>query len=227
VMTNTRFENQEVPARKLEPPGPLRQLWKPGLVSGLLTLVVGGLILALPGTSILVAATLLGVFLLVAALAQLFVALALPGSTSGRVLLFISGAMSLVLATLSFRHFGDAYAVLLLAVWIGVGFVFQGVAETVTAISYDELPARGWHIFSGIVSWIAGFVVLAWPFDSIVVLAMVTGVSLVTLGIVQIVRSLQVRRQIRRAPQLLAAVADTSAPATVLDARHENTAAAV
>ena len=201
-MTNTRLEDHDSPTRKLGPTALIRQLWKPGLMSGVLTLVVGGLILALPGSSILVAATLFGVFLLVAGLAQLFLAFALPQTTASRVLLFLSGAMSLVLAVLSFRHFGDAYAVLLLAIWVGVGFVFQGVAETVTAISVQELPARGWHIFSGIVSWIAGLVVLAWPFDSIVLLTIVTGISLVTLGIVQIVRSLQIRREMRRAPQL-------------------------
>ena len=41
----------------------------------------------------------------------------LPGSAATRVLLFISGALSLVLADKSFRHFGDAYAVLLLSLW--------------------------------------------------------------------------------------------------------------
>ncbi len=40
------------------------QIWKRGLASGLLTLIVGGLVLALPQASILIAATLFGVFLL-------------------------------------------------------------------------------------------------------------------------------------------------------------------
>jgi uncharacterized membrane protein HdeD (DUF308 family) len=55
-------------------------------------------------------------------------------------------------------------------------------------------------------------VVLAWPFDSIVLLAMVTGVSLVALGIVQIVRSLQIRREMRRAPQLPHVAPDAVTP---------------
>ena len=130
------------------PRGVLWRIWKPGLASGLLTIIVGGLVLALPQASILVAATLFRVFLLGTGLAQLFFAFTLPKSASGRALLFINGALSLVLATLSFRHFGDAYAVLLLSIWIGVGFIFQGVAETVTAINYQELPGRGWYIFA-------------------------------------------------------------------------------
>ncbi|MGO9154642.1 HdeD family acid-resistance protein [Mycobacterium sp.] len=177
----------------------LQQIWKPGLASGLLALLVGGLVLALPQASILVAATLFGVFLLGAGLAQLYFAFTLPKAASGRALLFVNGALSLVLATLSFRHFGDTYAVLLLSIWIGVGFVFQGVAETLTAISLRELPGRGWYIFGGILTWIAGLVMLTLPLHSIVVLTLVAGSWLVVLGIVQIVRALKVRGEIRRA----------------------------
>lgn len=91
----------------------------------MLTLIVGALVLGWPETSILVTATLFGVFLLVAGLAQVFFALTLPGSASGRVLLFIGGALSLVLAILSFRHFGDAYAVRLLAIGSESGSSFK------------------------------------------------------------------------------------------------------
>jgi len=43
---------------------------------------------------------------------------------------------------------------------------------------------------------IAGVVVLAWPFSSVVVLAVVVGAWLVALGIVQIVAALSVRRDV-------------------------------
>ena len=111
------------------------------------------------------------------------------------MLLFISGALSLVLGVLAFRHLGEGYAILLLAIWIGVSFIFQGVAETTLAITYKELPGRGWHIFLGVLSVVAGVVVMAWPFDSIVVLAIVTGVWLVVIGIFAIVWALQARRE--------------------------------
>jgi uncharacterized membrane protein HdeD (DUF308 family) len=48
-------------------------------------------------------------------LIELFLAFTLPRSAAMRVMLFISGAPSLVLAVLAFRHFGDTYAVLLLS----------------------------------------------------------------------------------------------------------------
>jgi len=81
-----------------------------------------------------------------------------------------------------------------LSLWIGIGFIFQGVAAIAAAIGESELPGRGWSIVLGVISVIAGLVVLVWPFDSIVVLVVVAGVWLVILGVVQIIHSFQIRR---------------------------------
>jgi uncharacterized membrane protein HdeD (DUF308 family) len=124
-------------------------------------------------------------------------AFTLPSSAAMRILLFISGALSVVLAILSFRHFGDGYATLLLSLWIGIGFIFQGVSAIAAAIGDSNLPGRGWSVVLGVISVIAGLVVLAWPFDSIVVLVLVAGVWLVVLGVVQIIQSFQIRKDAR------------------------------
>jgi uncharacterized membrane protein HdeD (DUF308 family) len=176
-----------------------QQLWKAKLVSGVLTIVLGAMMLAWPGPTILVASTMFGVYLLVSGFAELFLAFTLPGSAAIRVLLFLTGALSLVLAILSFRHFGDAYAVLLPALWIGTGFIFLGVAETAVAMSERDLPGRGGYVVLGLMAMIAGAIVLVWPFDSIVVLTLVSGVSLVILGVIQIVQAFQVRKDTKAA----------------------------
>ncbi len=160
----------------------------------MLNLIFGIAVLAWPGMSILVASALFGAVLVISGIAEVAAAFALDVSPASRVLLFISGALSIVLGVLAFRHFGQGYAVLLLAIWIGVGFVFQGVAEAVVAISDRLLPARGWHIFLGILTVIAGVVVLGWPFDSVVVLAIVAGAWLVVIGITQIIWAFQARK---------------------------------
>ena len=120
-----------------------QRLWKWILVAGLLTIVLGVIVLAWPGPTILVASTLFGVYLLLSGLAELFMAFTLPRSAATRVMLFISGALSLVLAIMSFRHFGDGYAVLLLSLWIGIGFIFQGIAGVAAGIGDPDLPGRG------------------------------------------------------------------------------------
>jgi len=120
-----------------------QRLWKGKLVAGLLTIVLGVLVLAWPGPSILVASTLFGVYLLLSGMVELYLGFTLPRSAATRVMLFISGALSLVLAIMSFRHFGDGYAVLLLSLWIGIGFIFQGVTAVAVGIGERDLPGRG------------------------------------------------------------------------------------
>lgn len=66
------------------------------------------------------------------------------------MLLGISGLASVVLGVLCFLSLADS--VLLLAIWIGIGFIFRGVATTASAISDKTLPGRGWEIFFGVVS---------------------------------------------------------------------------
>ena len=175
-------------------PSLLPHLWKSALVSGILSLIVGGIVLAWPGISILAAAVAFGVYLLITGIAQVVFAFSLHVSAGSRILLFISGAASLILAVLAFRHFGQGYAVLLLAIWIGVGFIFRGVATTVSAISDPQLPGRGWSIFVGVISLLAGIVVIASPFDSIVTLALVVGVWFVVIGVFEIVSSFGIRK---------------------------------
>ncbi|ORA00413.1 HdeD family acid-resistance protein [Mycolicibacter arupensis] len=175
----------------------LPNLWKSTLVSGVLALALGVLVLVWPGRTILAAAVLFGVYLVVTGIAQLIFAFSLPVmSAGGRVLLFLSGTASVILAVLCFRHFNsdeEALAVLLLAIWIAVGFIFRGVATTVAAISDPDLPGRGWQIFMGAVSLLAGLVTLASPFASLWVLALVVGSWLIVIGLVEIVTALKIR----------------------------------
>jgi uncharacterized membrane protein HdeD (DUF308 family) len=180
-------------------PSLLPHLWKSTLVSGILSLVLGVLVLAWPGRTILLAAILFGIYLLITGIAQVIFAFSLHVSAGSRILLFISGAASLILAVLAFRHFGKdpLIAILLLAIWIGVGFIFRGVATTISAISDPTLPGRAWSIFVGVISLLAGIVVLASPFESIAVLAIVVGVWFIVIGVFEIVSSFGIRKASR------------------------------
>ncbi len=182
----------------VQTPRLLGNLWKSVLAWGGLTLIAGAVVLAWPGPTVDAVAILFGVYLLAAGIAQIVVAFSLHRSASVRVLWFISGALSLVLGVLAFRHFDQGYPILFLAIWIGIGFIFQGFAEVAVAMSYSELPYRGWHVFLGVISVIAGMVVLASPFASILVVAIVTGAWLVVIGIAQIVWALRARSEINR-----------------------------
>jgi uncharacterized membrane protein HdeD (DUF308 family) len=178
----------ESPAR----PALLAHLWKSTLVSGVLAIVLGAMVLAWPGVTILVAAIVFGAYLLITGVSQVVFAFSLHVSAGGRVLLFLSGAAALILAVLCFRSL--AQSILLLAIWIGIGFIFRGVATAVSAISDPTLPGRVWQIVIGVISLIAGVVMLASPIASLASLALVVGIWLVVIGVFEVVSAFGIRR---------------------------------
>ncbi len=167
-------------------------LWKSVLLTGVLSVILGIMILAWPGPTIIVAAIFLGAYLLVTGASQVFHAFTLHISGGGRALLFISGAASLVLAVLCFKSIGNA--VWLLAIWVGIGFIFRGVAEAASAISDPFTPSRGWQIFLGVITLIAGVVVLAYPVSSLATLTLVIGIWLIVIGVFEIAASFGIRK---------------------------------
>ena len=188
-MTDISLSDQHDAARIL-----VSRLWTATLLSGVVTAILGVLILVWPGKSLIIVSALFGAYLLISGIAQVVFAFTLHASASGRILLFISGAASVILAVLAFRHFGQGFALLLLAIWIAVGFIFRGVATAATAISDPRYPGRGLAIFFGVVTALAGIIILAWPFDSIAILTLVVGIWLVVIGVFEIVAAFAIRK---------------------------------
>jgi uncharacterized membrane protein HdeD (DUF308 family) len=181
----------------------LHRIWSSAVLSGLLAAILGAVILVWPGPSIVVTSGVFGAYLVASGVAMVVFGFSFPvTSGASRFLSVISGVASIVLGVLAFKHFSEGYAVLLLAIWIGVGFIIRGVTVLGTVIADKQIPGRGWAIFFGIVSVLAGFVVLAYPFDSIVTLALVAGVWLVVLGVVEIISGLGMRSDAKKAQNL-------------------------
>ena len=175
-----------------------RRLWMAAILFGLLAVILGVVILAWPGPSIVVAAGVFGAYLVVSGVAMVVLAFSLPVSAGSRFLNFISGVLSVILGILAFRHFGQGYAILLLAIWIGIAFIFRGVTAVASAAGDRGFPGRGWVIFFGVISIIAGVVVLAYPFDSIVTLALVVGIWLIILGVMEVISGFGMRSEMKK-----------------------------
>jgi len=167
-------------------------LWKSVLLTGILSLILGGMVLKWPGETIVIAGIFFAAYLLVTGVSQIFHAFTLHISGGGRALMFISGAASLVLAVLCFKSLTNT--VLLLAIWIGIGFIFRGVAEAASAISDPHTPGRGWQIILGIITLIGGVIVMAYPISSLGTLTLVVGIWLIILGALEIIASFGIRK---------------------------------
>lgn len=184
----------------------MHRIWISAILFGALAAVLGVAMLVWPGPSIVVAAALFGGYLVASGVAMVILAFALPAASgASRFLYFISGALSVILGILAFRHFGEGYAILLLAIWIAVGFIFRGVSAVALAISYPRFPGRGWSIFFGIISVLAGVVVLAYPFDSIVTLALVVGIWLIILGVAEVISAFAMRSDMKKVQSITGA----------------------
>jgi uncharacterized membrane protein HdeD (DUF308 family) len=65
------------------------------------------------------------------------------------------------------------------------------------------MPARGWQIFLGVLTFIAGIVLIDSPFESVAVLTLVGGWWLVAVGVVEIITALRIRGRASRVPREL------------------------
>ena len=165
-------------------------LWKPTLVSGALALMAGAAVLLWPDISTETAATVLGVYLVASAATQVVIGFSMGERTRGEALLFVSGATSLVLGTLAFRDL--SHAVQLLAIAVGVAFLFRGMATMVYGITESDAIDGGWTIFFGTITAVAGVMLMALPFASITTLATVVGICLVVLGGLEIISAYKI-----------------------------------
>ncbi|MFF4350598.1 HdeD family acid-resistance protein [Streptomyces sp. NPDC001530] len=185
--------------------GPLhllsRTAWQAVLVAGIATLTLGVLVLVWPGASLLAAGVLFGLYLIFSGVLQLVSAFGTHAATSLRVMAFISGALSILLGLFCFR--GAMQSILLLALWIGIGWLFRGITQTLAAASDPSVPARGWQVFLGIVSSLAGIVLIVSPFESVAVLTLVGGCWLLAVGVAEIITAFRIRSGARRVPHAL------------------------
>lgn len=161
-------------------------------VVGVAAIVLGVLVLVWPGPSLLVVGILFGIYLLVTGIMEIVEAFAphIPGSM--RALNLIAGALSVVLGLICFR--GAAESLLLLAFWIGFGWLLRGMS----LISAGITARRGWLVFVGAITIIAGIVLVVSPATSILTLTLLAGIWLIVIGLMEVVHGVMWYLQERR-----------------------------
>lgn len=195
-MTSSKEEVFEGPVHALA-----RSAWQWILVTGVLSVALGIIILAWPGKTLLVAGVLFGIYLIVSGVFQLLAAFGGHISTGMRILAFISAILSFILGFFCFRD--ELEAIWLLAIWIGISWIFRGVTTLVTGIAAEGMPGRGWTIFFGILLAIAGGWMIAVPFASISALTLVVGIWLIVIGLMEIFSAFQVKGSAQEVPKEL------------------------
>jgi uncharacterized membrane protein HdeD (DUF308 family) len=177
-------------------PGPgVIGAWQTMLVVGIVTLILGLIVSFHPSGSLNVIAVLIGVLVIVSGLFHL--ARMFGSAESHRVWLGISGLLLIVLGVVLLRHLNLTVA--LIGLLVGISWIIQGLSALAGGVAAGPGEGRGWWIFFGIISLIAGIVVAALPVTSVTALAVLVGIWFIIQGLVEIVGGFMLRRTVSKA----------------------------
>ena len=177
------------------PPGLLAGTWQATLFLGVLTLILGIIVSFHPTGSLNVLAVLLGVLMIFSGIFHL-IRVFDPGE-SHRVWLGIAGLLFIVIGVVLIRHLHLTRAIVGLI--IGITWIVQGLAALIGGISGGAREGRAWWIIFGVVSLIAGIVVVSAPASSLNTLAVLLGIWFIIVGIFEIIGGFMLRA--RSAPR--------------------------
>jgi uncharacterized membrane protein HdeD (DUF308 family) len=167
--------------------------WGWVLAYGILTLLAGVIVLAWPSETLLVVAVLFGIQLIISGIFRFVAALASSDLTGGtRVMLALLGVLSIIIGLWAVRH--AVITLVALAVFLGIFWVVNGLIDIFAAVSHREMPDRGWSILMGVLSIIAGLIVLAFPGLTLLGLAVILGIWLLVFGIMEIMGAFRLRK---------------------------------
>lgn len=166
-------------------------------VGGLLALVIGVLILLNPVASGAVMMKFVAVFFAIYMVAAglVFIGSMIFSKTMGgwhRVGNAVLGLLYLIAGIIVFGNLGTTAAVLtaVLSVFIGILWIVEGI---LAFASVKGSSSKAWGIIYGIISILAGLVLIITPLVAAVTLWILIGASMVVMGIVQIVRAFSVK----------------------------------
>lgn len=166
--------------------------WGWVLAFGLITVAAGIAVLVWPRETLLVVAVVFGIQLIVTGLFRFVGAFATSDLTGGsRVLFALLGVLSVIVGLWAVRHV--LLTLLALVLFLGIFWVVNGMVEVFTAVSHRLMPNRGWTVGMGILSIIAGIIVLAFPGLTLIGLAVILGIWLLVFGVMEVVAAFRVR----------------------------------
>ena len=176
-------------------------------VSGVIALLSGLILLIWPGKSAVIVTGIVAAYLIVGG--RVYIGLGIFSAGKGgwaRIGHILLGVLYIVAGVIAFSNLAAATTALALvvAIFIGVSWIFDGI------VSLSLLGTDGtkvWTLLYALLSIAAGVVVLFSPLFAAVVLWWVLGISLVAIGLVQIIRAITIGKD---AKDVSAALRDES-----------------
>lgn len=158
-------------------------------LGGILAVIVGILILAWPGKTAVVVTAIIAIYAIATGL--VYAGLGIFSSAKGgwsRIGHIVLGLLFIAGGVVAFFNLGLTAVALaaFIGVLVGILWIIEGVVSLSTL---GQARSRGWTLFFALLSIIAGIVLLFSPLLGAVVLWWLLGISLVVLGILQVIRA--------------------------------------
>jgi uncharacterized membrane protein HdeD (DUF308 family) len=155
--------------------------WQALCAAGAITFVLGLIVLIWPGATLLVLALLFGCYLVLSGVMSLIEGLS-EHHTDGamRVAYIVLGVLGVLLGLFCLRRID--VTVLLLAFMLSAFWIMRGVVDLAAAMSPRPVSGRGLRGFTGVLSLIAGVLVLFWPGITLTTLLVFAGCWLLIYG---------------------------------------------
>ena len=163
--------------------------WGLIVVMGVLSVILGALAIVYPEATIVTVSIFFAAWLFVSGIFYVIGSFTRDGDTGSRVLSAILGVISIIVGWALLRTPFQSVEVFIFV--IGIFFLIQGVMTFIGA--FARKAGRNWGIASGILGIIAGIIVLTYPISSAVTLALIGGIWLIILGIMQVIAGVQLR----------------------------------
>lgn len=181
----------------------LRSPWPAIITLGIVSLVIGLLVIIWPNASITVVVVLLGIQLVIFGTIRLVTALLDKHIEHARWLVGLTGVIGLVAGMLIMRS--PLRSVEIIVTVLGIVWVVVGVIALVTAFVDRSAGPQASHVFEALLSVGAGALLLAWPGPTVRVVAAILGMFLILTGVVQVILGLAVRKDEQELNEALAA----------------------
>lgn len=158
-------------------------------IGGVVSVIVGILILAWPGKTAAVVAAIIAIYAIVAGL--VYAGLGIFSKTKGgwsRIGHIVLGVLFIIAGILAFANLGATavWLAVFLGILVGIMWIIEGIVSLTTL---GDASSKGWTTFFAIISIVAGIMLLFSPLWGALVLWWLLGISLIVLGIIQVVRA--------------------------------------
>ena len=160
------------------------------LLLGIVSVIVGGLLVFWPGATIAVVTMIVGFFMIVTGVVRFFVAV-FDSHSEDRWLMVFAGIAGIVLGVVVMKN--PEGTIKVIALIVALFWLIAGLVDFFRGLTNSDMPDRSARIIFGLMSAIFGIVILVWPAITIGVFAILVGIYAVFFGILEIIASFQIK----------------------------------